>query len=84
MKKGFAGGRKIGQFHETKKPKSTLLADNTRGLRTTKQTKPKLVASAASNPIGWKWKIMKKKKGGDYACVQIKDLLKVLGIIEGK
>ena len=45
------GGSKIEKFYETKKPKSTLLTDNTRELITTKQTKPKLVSSAALNPI---------------------------------
>ena len=34
-----------------KKPKSTLLADNIRGLITTKQTKPRPVASAAPHSI---------------------------------
>ena len=34
-----------------KKPKSTLLADNTQGLITTKQTKPRPVAFEASNLI---------------------------------
>ena len=34
-----------------KKPKSTLMADNTRGLITTKQTKPRPVAFAAPHPI---------------------------------
>ena len=37
--------------HYKKKPNSTLLADNTRGLITTKQTKSRPVASAASHPI---------------------------------
>ena len=44
------GGGKLENF-ETKKPKSTLLADNTGGLRTTKQTKPRPVASVAPHPI---------------------------------
>ena len=44
-------GSKIGQFLKQKKPKSTLLADNTQGLITTKQTKPRPVASAAPHPI---------------------------------
>ena len=45
-------GDNIGEFMKQKKsPKSTLLADNTLGLITTKQTKPKSVASAALHPI---------------------------------
>ena len=38
-------------IYEEKKPKSALLADNTQGLITTKQTKPKPVASAAPHLI---------------------------------
>ena len=46
------GGGKIEKFKKKKKsPKSTLLADNTRGLVTTKQAKPRPVASAAPHPI---------------------------------
>ena len=40
------------KIYETKKPKSTLLADNTQGLITTTQTKPRPLASAALHPIG--------------------------------
>ena len=47
-----SGGSKIGKFMKQKKPKSTLLADNTQGLITTKQTTPRPVASAAPRPIG--------------------------------
>ena len=46
--KGGGGG--IGKGNK-KCPKSTLFADNTWGLLTTKQTKPRPVASAASNHI---------------------------------
>ena len=35
------GGSKIGKFMKRKEPKSTLLADNIRGLIATKQTKPR-------------------------------------------
>ena len=38
------------KIYETKKPESTRLADKTRGI-TTKQTKLRSVASAASHPI---------------------------------
>ena len=38
-------------YETKKKPKSTLLADNTRWLITTKQTKPRQVASSAPHPI---------------------------------
>ena len=62
----WGGGGKIGKFFEIKQPKSTLLADNTQGLITTKQTKPRPVASAASHPItpayGRKRKLWKKKR----------------------
>ena len=45
------GGRGDGKIDEIKKkPKSTLLAENTRGLITTKQTKLRPVASAAPHP----------------------------------
>ena len=44
------GESKIDKFMK-KKPKSTLLADNTQGLITTKQTKPRPVASATPHPI---------------------------------
>ena len=50
MKAG-GGGDKIEMFMKQKKPKSTLLADNTRELITTKQTKYRPVASAAPHPI---------------------------------
>ena len=46
-----AWGSKITKIFETKKPKSTLLADNTQGLITAKQTKPRSVASVAPHPI---------------------------------
>ena len=46
------GGGKLENLRNKKKsPKSTLLADNARGLTTTKQTKPRPVASAAPHPI---------------------------------
>ena len=38
---------------QQKSPKSTLLADNTRELITTKQRKPWPVALAAPHPITW-------------------------------
>ena len=48
------GGSKMENLWNKKKHKSTLLADNnTRGLKTTKQTKPRSVASAALHPIIW-------------------------------
>ena len=47
----WGGGEKLKNLRNKKSPKSTLLADNTRGLRTTKQTKPTPVAFAASHPI---------------------------------
>ena len=48
---GEEGGGKNGKNYETKKPKSTLLADNARGLIITKQTKLRTVASATPHPI---------------------------------
>ena len=47
----YGGGGKIWKFVKQKKTKSTLLASNTQGLMTTKQTKPRPVASAALHPI---------------------------------
>ena len=44
---GRGRGSEIGKFMKRKNPKSTLLADNTQGLITTKQTKLRPVASAA-------------------------------------
>ena len=48
--KGLIWGEKLENFWNKKKPKSTLLADNTQGLKTTKQ-KPRTIASAAPHPI---------------------------------
>ena len=45
------GGVKLENYKTQKNPKSTLLADNTQGLITTKQTKPRPVASAPPHPI---------------------------------
>ena len=48
-KRGKEGRGGVKLVYKTKKPKSTLMADKTQGLIPTKQTKPRLVASAA----GW-------------------------------
>ena len=54
-----------------KPPKSTLLADNTGGLRTTKQTQLRPVASAAPHPItqggggGWREREEERKRVRD-------------------
>ena len=45
------GGVKLENLWNKKRPKQTLLADNTWGLITKKQTKPRPVASAAPHPI---------------------------------
>ena len=47
----WGGGGKMGKFMKQKSPKSSVLADNTQGFITMKQTKPRPVASAASYPI---------------------------------
>ena len=48
----YGGGGEVEKLiYETKKPKSNLLASNTRALITTKQTKPRPVASAAPHHI---------------------------------
>ena len=47
----WGGGVKLENLWNKKKPKSTLLADNKQGLITTKQTKPKPVASRAPHSI---------------------------------
>ena len=75
---GNAGvGGNIGKLMKQNKPKSTLLADNTRGL-ITKQTKPRPVASAAPHPItpavgggGGNWKF----SGGGRASLRFKKRL---------
>ena len=53
-------------FMKQQSPKSTLLADNTRNLITTKQTKLRPVASAAPHPITPAHVIM-RERGGEYA-----------------
>ena len=45
------GGSKLENFMKQKSPKSTLLGDNTQRSITTKQTKPRPVASVAPHPI---------------------------------
>ena len=50
--RGLGGGGWYWKFMKRKSPKSTLLADNTRGLTTTKHNMPRPVASAAPHPIG--------------------------------
>ena len=46
----LGGGVNKNNMKQKKKPKSTLFADKTQGLITTKQTKPRQVASAAPHP----------------------------------
>ena len=58
---GLWGVGLIGKCMKQKEPKSTLLADNTQGLRTIKQTKPRPVASEAPYPPT-NWKIYETKK----------------------
>ena len=72
---GGGGGGKM-ENYETKKPKSTLLADNTQGLVTTKQTKPSPVASTALLSIthGGRGKTKKTRslRGNKVMCVIVR------------
>ena len=55
-------GEKSWKIYETKKPKSIPLANNTRGLITTKQTNPRPVSSVQKGrvkmeqPQKWGWR----------------------------
>ena len=63
-------GGEVGKFmHYAQKPKSTLLADNTKSLITTKQTKPRPVTSTVSKVkmelfIEWCMQCVRASRGG--------------------
>ena len=72
--RGEGGGEvKFENLWNKKSPKSTLLADNTEGLITTKQTKPRPVASELENV--WSMLLKNESKNNKNSKIEKKKVL---------